>query len=60
MRKVIILNETKRWWHEGPTEELLNNRLVELQKENWRIISVQANTNLFGMIASFTILVEPH
>lgn len=58
MRSVIIFKDTKKWWHEIPDVDLLNARLAELESEQHKIISVAANTNLLGMICSFTILVE--
>lgn len=58
MRKVVIFNKTKKWWHETPDVDLLNVKLSEIENDNWNIISVTANTNLFGIVCSFTILIE--
>ncbi|MBA6265593.1 hypothetical protein [Colwellia sp. Bg11-12] len=58
MRKVVIFNKTKKWWHETPDLDLLNSQIAEIESDNWKVISVAANTNLFGIIASFTILIE--
>ena len=45
MRKVVIFNKTKKWWHETPDVDLLNVKLSEIENDNWNIISVTANTN---------------
>lgn len=58
MRKVVVFEKTKKWWHESPDLELLNGRIAEIENDGWNVISVSANTNFFGIIASFTILIE--
>ncbi|WP_299946887.1 hypothetical protein [uncultured Microbulbifer sp.] len=58
MRKVVIFDKAKKWWHESPDLDLLNAQIAEIENDNWAVVSVTANTNLFGMISSFTILIE--
>jgi hypothetical protein len=58
MRKVVIFERTKKWWHESPDVELLNQQIAEIESDGWSVISVSANTNLFGLISSYTILIE--
>ncbi len=58
MRKVVIFEKAKKWWHETPDLELLNNQIADIEQDGWSIISVASNTNLFGIISSYTILIE--
>jgi len=57
MRKVVIF-DVRRWWGFGLIDlDKLNRQIGEIEKEGWKIISVDANT-FFGQISSFTILIE--
>lgn len=58
MRKVVIFEKSKKWWHESPDLDLLNEQIANIEKDGWVIVSVSANTNLFGTISSYTILIE--
>ena len=58
MRKVVIFKRAKKWWHESPDVDLLNVQIEEIEREGWNVISVTSNANLFGVITSFTILIE--
>lgn len=58
MKKVVIFDKTSKWWHETPNVELLNKQITEIEKDGWRVISINSNTNLFGTITSFTLLLE--
>jgi len=58
VRKVVVFDKSKKWWHESPDLALLNNQIADIEKEGWSIISVTANTNLFGTISSYIILIE--
>jgi len=57
MRKVVIF-DVRKWWGLGFIDlEKLNRQMGEIEKEGWKILSVDANTFL-GQISSFTILIE--
>ena len=58
MRKVVIFKRAKKWWHESPDVDLLNVQIEEIERDGWNVISVTSNANLFGVITSFTILIE--
>ena len=58
MRKVVIFKRAKKWWHESPDVDLLNVQREEIERDGWNVISVTSNANLFGVITSFTILIE--
>lgn len=58
MRKVVMFSKTKKWWHESPDLALLNTQISEMEKEGWTIVSISANTNFLGFVASYTILIE--
>ncbi|GAA0859832.1 hypothetical protein [Aliiglaciecola litoralis] len=58
MRKVVVFNKSKKWWHESPDIQLLNNQIADIESDGWSVVSVSANTNLFGIISSYTILIE--
>lgn len=58
MRKVVIFDKAKKWWHESPDLDLLNEQIAEIEKDGWMIVSVSANTNLIGNISSYTIPIE--
>ena len=58
MRKVVIFKRTKKWWHDSPDVDLLNAQIEEIESDGWKVISVTSNANLFGVITSFTILIE--
>lgn len=58
MRKVVVFEKSKKWWHESPDLDLLNNQIADIEQDGWSVISVSANTNLFGIISSYTILIE--
>ena len=58
MRKVVIFKRAKKWWHDSPDVDLLNVQIEEIERDGWNVISVTSNANLFGVITSFTILIE--
>ncbi|MBW8182500.1 hypothetical protein [Shewanella nanhaiensis] len=58
MRKVVIFNKrTNRFFGEVDLT-LLNAQIEEMEGEGHEIISVSANTDLFGNLVSFTLLIE--
>jgi len=58
MKKVVIFSKTKGFWGGEPDIDLLNKQIEEAENEGWSVISVTANTSLFGGISSYTILIE--
>jgi hypothetical protein len=58
MRKVVIFNRIKKGWLGELDINLLNNQIAEIEKDGWKLISVTANTGIFGAIGSFTLLIE--
>jgi hypothetical protein len=58
MRKVVLFSKAKKWWHESPDVDLLNAQITDIEKDDWSIVSVSANTNFLGFISSYTILIE--
>lgn len=59
MRKLILFDKKRSWWFSiAPDVDLLNNQIGEIERDGWKVISITGNTNLFGSISSFTILVE--
>jgi hypothetical protein len=58
MKKVVIFNKKKNFWSDGPDLDLLNTQIQEIENDGWELLSVTANTHLFGGISSFTIVIE--
>lgn len=58
MRKVVIFSKTKNWWTEEPDIELLNQQIAEAEQAGWTLVSVSANTGIFGSIRSYTLVIE--
>ena len=58
MRKVVIFNKKKSYWSDGPDLELLNKQIQEMEGDGWSLCSIETNINLFGMITSYTLLIE--
>ncbi len=48
MRKVVIFSKTKNWWAEEPDIELLNQQIAEAEQAGWTLVSISANTCIFG------------
>ncbi len=58
MKKVVIFNKKKSFWSDSPDLELLNIQIQEMESDGWELVSVTANTHLFGSISSFTLVIE--
>jgi hypothetical protein len=58
MRKVVVFEKVKHWLLGGVDLELLNEQITEMEKDGWNLVSVTANTHLFGGICSFNLLIE--
>jgi hypothetical protein len=58
MRKVVVFEKVKHWLLSGVDLELLNEQITEMEKDGWNLVSVTANTHLFGGICSFNLLIE--
>ncbi|TDF38192.1 hypothetical protein EYS14_10870 [Alteromonadaceae bacterium M269] len=58
MRKVVVFFKPKSWWNRDPDIDYLNSEIAKVEKEGWSIVSASSNTNIFGLITSFTVLVE--
>ena len=57
MQKVIEFKK-KGFWSSQVDLNSLNNKISELTKEGWVIKSLTPNTSLFGLVTSYTILIE--
>jgi hypothetical protein len=58
MKKVIVYSKPVNFWYRVPDVEHLNKEIAEIENDGWSIVSVSANTNFFGVIVSYTVLVE--
>ncbi|WP_293751606.1 hypothetical protein [uncultured Paraglaciecola sp.] len=58
MKKVVVFDQKKSFWSDGPDLDLLNSQIQEMESDGWKLLSVTANTHLLGGIASFTLLIE--
>ena len=58
MRKVVIFSKKKNYWATEPDVELLNQQIAQAEQEGWQLVSVSANTGIFGAIQSYTLLIE--
>jgi hypothetical protein len=58
MRKVVHFDKPDSAWVWKPDLNLLNAQIESIENDGWRVLSVTANTNLLGMVMSYTILIE--
>jgi hypothetical protein len=58
MRKVVVFNKKKGFWSDVPDLDLLNSQILEMESDGWKLVSATANTNIFGAIHSFTLVIE--
>ena len=58
MRKIVVFNKVKHWLFGGVDLDLLNTQITEMEKDGWSLVSISTNTNLFGWVTSFNLLVE--
>ena len=53
-----MFNKVKHWLFGGVDLDLLNTQITEMEKDGWSLVSISTNTNLFGWVTSFNLLVE--
>ena len=58
MRKIVVFNKVKHWLFGSVDLDLLNTQITEMEKDGWSLVSISTNTNLFGWVTSFNLLVE--
>jgi len=57
LRRVIEFNK-KRFWIGDVNLDLLNEQILEIENDGWKIISITPNSSLFGYVVSYTLLIE--
>ena len=57
MQKIIEFKH-KKFWSSQVDIRSLNNKISELNKDGWKIKSMTSNTTLFGVIISYSLLIE--
>jgi len=54
----IIEFKKQRFWSSSVDIEALNEKIFHLNQDGWRVLTVSSAHNMFGLITSYTILVE--
>ncbi len=57
LRRVIEFNK-KRFWIGDVNLDLLNEQILEIENDGWKIIPITPNSSLFGYVVSYTLLIE--
>ena len=57
MRKVLEFNK-RRYWIGDVNLDLLNQQIVTIENDGWKVISINPCSDLFGRVSSYTLLIE--
>ncbi|MCW8126665.1 DUF4177 domain-containing protein [Microbulbifer halophilus] len=57
MQKIVEFRK-RSFWHSQVDLTALNEKIVELNRDGWRVEQVVNNTNLVGQVMSCTLLLE--
>lgn len=57
MQRIMEYGKRSFWTSRLDTVRL-NEKIQELEKDGWKVVSVCPNANFFGIVASYTLLIE--
>ncbi|GGW74917.1 hypothetical protein [Alteromonas halophila] len=57
MQRIVEFRKLN-FWSGKPGVEALNKKISELNKDGWYVQSVVPNTTFFGVISSYTLLLQ--
>ena len=57
MRKVLEFKK-RRLWIGDVNLDLLNEQILDIEKDGWRVISITPSSDFFGRVSSYTLLIE--
>ncbi|TWX65311.1 hypothetical protein ESZ36_18110 [Colwellia demingiae] len=57
MRKVLEFKK-RRYWIGDVNIDLLNQQILTIEKDGWKVISINPSSDFFGRVSSYTLLIE--